>query len=724
MQEFSFFSDEYYEQGTNLVNANSGVTQFAVSLRKSTLVVDRRLVAGALLALILEFWVLFSDVHFLWRPANSSGPRNLVASVQSISNKVMVRTPLQLSWTRVRPGDPLYEGDEIATLGEATTTIRFTTSEQLTLGANSMLALRRARSVARRTVKLALVRGTLLQAASNATPSTASTFEIEVAGRKLVTNSATGFKIQSSGSGEPLIRLTESPQPKSLAAPITVASLTPARLTIESSEAARLSGPDDHATIADPETVRLAWKIRSRADLTALEVARDERFTQLILNRPVPNQSSWLFRPEYKGRYYWRITSGTTGGRVLASEVRSFEVMRTLQKPKLIRPEIEQSAPANLRKLRAPELKKPAVEYDHSSILLRLLDLAWQAWLPTAQAADETVNSKPNSPEKAPGSQYKVKLNWYGVAGAHAYTLQVATEPRFTHLVAEKVLTEPSYVWHSEVAGYYYWRVAAIDAEGDRGPFSEFMTFDIKAERNVIGDDSSYETFLRFDEYSAHQQQFRIMLGPNFQHYHSSSTDSANSPASVNFDLSTLRQGQVEYAYRLSNYYSVQLALRTEAQALQARDFRDRPTQNGLHYNETVIGIGIERRFFEPTHYYTFQAGIRNSFIDIPVRDSSTQLALTTFSFLGAYAILGYNKPLAHSLELNFRTGPTFQYADGSTRVGLLVSQQASKALNDIFSFGLRFEEDFRYYSFGSDQLSGSATTLGVRFLGFLEFNF
>ncbi|MBI3556779.1 MAG: hypothetical protein HY074_10990, partial [Deltaproteobacteria bacterium] len=624
------------------------MNNFASALLPSKLVTSRRLTIGALLALVLEFWVLFSDVHFLWHPTTASGPRNLVASVQAISSRVMVRSPLQLSWTRVSPGDSLYEGDEIATLGDATATIRFTDSEQLTLGANSMLALRRARSVTRQTVKLALVRGTLLQATGTTAANTSGNLEIEVSGRKLVTNGTAGFKIQSADQGEPLIRLNDSP----LAKPLAATKLVPQRLAIETPEAAKLSGPDDGIIIADPDTVRLSWKTRSRPDLTALEIARDERFTQLILNRPVPNQTSWLFKPEYKGRYYWRVTSGTVGERVLASQVRFFDITRTLEKPKLIRPKIEQSTPTDSHKLRAPELKKPAVRYNESSAYWRLLHLAWSALIADAIAEDAPAQApapEPTDPPSVPASHYKVNLNWYGVAGAHAYTLQVATEPKFTHLVAEKVLTEPAYIWRSEVAGFYYWRVAAIDADGDRGPFSEFMTIDIKAERNVMGDDSTYETFLRYDEYSAHQQQFRLMLGPTLQRYHSSSTDTANSPANVSYARTTLRQAQVEYAYRVNSYYSVQFLLRTEAAGLRAENFRDRPGQNQINYNETIIGLGVERRFFEPSHYYSLAVGVRNSFIDIPTRDSDTQLTMTSFGFLGAYGIFGYHKPLSHA---------------------------------------------------------------------------
>ena len=711
MQEFSLFSnfsEELYEQGANLVNSNLAVKPFASSSARNTLVIDRRLVAGALLALIVEFWVLFSDVHFLWQPTGISGPRTLVASVQAVSSRVMVRTPLQLSWHRVSPGDSLFEGDEIATLDDATATIRFTDAELLTLGANSMLALRRARTMARQTVKLALVRGTLLQTAGTTNPNSASSFEIEVAGRKLVTNSAAGFHIQNTGVGEPLIRLNDQPLAKHES---IVAVSTPPRPTFESLEAARLSSPNDESTISDPDTVKLAWRIRSRPDLTALEIARDEHFTQIVLNRPLPNQTSWFYRPDHKGRYFWRITNGTINGRLLTSEVRSFDIVRTLEKPKLIRPQIENSAPTNSHKLRAPELKRPAVEYNHSSLLIQLFNLAWNTAIPSALGDEPAKPGEPAAPppppstsasgsdskpsEPAAAAQYKVKLNWYGVAGAHAYTLQISAEPRFTRLAAEKVLTEPAYIWHSEVAGFYYWRVAAIDAEGDRGPFSEFMTFDIKAERNVVGDDSSYETFLRFDEYSAHAHQFRLLLGPTFQRYDFTSKDSANSPASANYTMSTLRQGQAEYAYRINNYYSIQGMLRTEAQGLQASNFRNLPRQNGLHYNETVVSLAVERRFFEPTHYYTLQAGIRNTFVDIPTKDSDTQLTLSTFSFIGPYATFGYNKPLSHS-----------------------------KAVNDIFTYGLRFEEDYRYYNFGSDLISGTATSAALRIFGFLEFNF
>ena len=83
--------------------------------------------------------------------------------------------------------------------------------------------------------------------------------------------------------------------------------------------------------------------------------------------------------------------------------------------------------------------------------------------------------------------------------------------------MAEEKLPSMSFVWRTDNPGFYYWRVAGIDADGDRGPFSEFNTFAIKADRNKAGDETTFDTYRLFDPYSPTTQKLRILWAPTFE---------------------------------------------------------------------------------------------------------------------------------------------------------------------------------------------------------------
>jgi hypothetical protein len=274
------------------------------------------------------------------------------------------------------------------------------------------------------------------------------------------------------------------------------------------------------------------------------------------------------------------------------------------------------------------------------------------------------------------------------------------------------------------VAGFYYWRVAAVDSEGDRGPFSEFMTFDIKAAQNQAGDETSYDTYLRFDEYTGHNHKFRLLVGPEYSTYTFKPDNNSVSPPAFRYHAFTARQGRIEYEYRLDNHYSLAVALSSEATRLTSSNFENRTSQHSLNLNETLLAVGATRRVFEPHYYLTFTPSIRASFIDVPVRNSNTQLTLTTFSWVGADFMAGIHKPLGHNQELAASLGPKLLYANQSIWYGATINEQFSQAVNDIFSFGARLAQRFDLVNFGGDNIGGHAYRLKLDAYVFVEFNF
>jgi hypothetical protein len=653
----------------------------------------------AALALSVELWMLLSDVHFLWHPEDVALSRQVVAHVDSVVRRVLVRTPLQLSWQRAGRGEALREGDEIATLDESEAVITFLDAEKLKLGPNSMMRVRRIEAADKPVFRLALLRGSVVPdqlAGANTAPK--GRVEIEVAG-------------QGAAPGAP------TAVPLGAAARISLPATSPG-LAVPRIAAPVASAPEDGTILLNPAQVRLAWRAPSEAEALTVEVARDPAFRQLVLRHEMPGGGELLFHPSAKGHYYWRILAHGAEGAQSVSAVSRFEVIGALASPKLQRPKIETEDSGAQQKLSPPKLRKPSIHYQPGASLwrraLELLARGLALIEPDAAAADTTASEDVHG-------RYSVKLSWYPVGGAHAYTLQISTDARFNHLVAEKILTEAGYTWHSNVAGFYYWRVSAVDSQGDRGPFSEFMTFEIKADRNKSGDETSYETYLKFDEYAGHVHRFRLLAGPELSNYTFVPNGTQISPSTTRYSVLTARQAQAEYAYRIDNHYSLEVSARTALSHIIASHIEP-PGQHTLNQNETTIWAGGERRLFEPSYYWTFEGGIRFSVLDLPVNPGT--LVLNTFNFFGFQGQAGITKPVGHEIDLTFKAGPIFMYGDQSLWYGGLFSEAFSKGLTDVFSAGLRFEQELSFYHLESDILGGDARRGRYDAYIFLEFNF
>lgn len=87
------------------------------------------------------------------------------------------------------------------------------------------------------------------------------------------------------------------------------------------------------------------------------------------------------------------------------------------------------------------------------------------------------ILSAPAQNAKLRGSS--VELSWGGVQQADRYLLQLAREPGFATIVRE--VPDVKGTRRTEAGllemGTYYWRVASVRADGDRGPFGESRTF-------------------------------------------------------------------------------------------------------------------------------------------------------------------------------------------------------------------------------------------------------
>jgi hypothetical protein len=462
-----------------------------------------------------------------------------------------------------------------------------------------------------------------------------------------------------------------------------------------------------------------------------VEVSRDEGFSDVVLRREIVDGSAQTeFSPSSKGRYFWRVTR-LAGNSQAASAVAAFEVRRRLSSPVLYRPRVQRGiTPVPARgPIEPPVLGRPVIRYQKESyrrdpgvtamrFALGMLDWMFGTEVKAAEGPAPDTEKKP--------SRYEVDLDWEAVGGAKAYLLQISASEDFSHPIAEKITEDTTYRWRTDIAGSYYWRVAAIDPEGERGPFSEFNTFSIRAERNRQGDETTYDTYMPFDDYAKYRSNLRLTYGPVYSNYYFSSSR-VDSPASVIFRKRSWLNGQVGFDYRVTPYYSLQFAARQDRATLDAADYESRPTQEALTQTETVFGVGVERRFFKPRHYFMVQGGVRVSYIDIPVLALTSQLdhlVFNAFGFFGPYAAIGARQLLGRDYDAGVILGGMFQYSGDSSRYSQYAAIEARRTVADWMHVGVRIDEIVSAYRFAADNLEGSGHSLTLRPLLIIDMSF
>lgn len=383
-----------------------------------------------------------------------------------------------------------------------------------------------------------------------------------------------------------------------------------------------------------------------------------------------------------------------------------------LLKPSLHRPVIRAPAGAGPGVLIPPTPKKSIIRYPDSSQIIQ--PTHWMSHLFSIHEAyaDEA-------------RFYEVDLEWDEVPGAHHYVLQISADPRFKKLVHSSEQAEKRLNWKTDIPGTYYWRVAGVTSDKQRGPFSEFVTFNIRANHPESNDETTFNTYGRFDDYSTRRSTFRVLTGPNWTQYSFSPNDRKVSTEKINYTKLSFINLQTEYDYRLSPYTSIAAGIRAERSTLKNGDFEARPQQDPLSQDEIMFSGGVERRYFWPKHYWTLLVGLRVSYLDTPMlKPGKTQIEMTNLVFVGPSAIVGFHKDLSNKTLFSTRLGGVAQYTGSELRLVQLGELELKRTLNDSIALGLRFSETFSYFSYDSDDLNGSARSLGVRPLFFMEVRF
>lgn len=564
-------------------------------------------IAAALVLLVLELCVWFSDTHFLWKPKSRLSHRPEIARLTERSGLVRVRGPSQLEWLNAPQGVALYEGDEVATLEDSTAVMELSDGQKLNLGPNSVLLLKGAIRLKEPVLKFALLSGTLSQGDPSNPGSAGRKLEIEMGSKVIQTSTQENFTI---------------------------------------------------------------------------------------------------------GTHRELQANAVTAGRE-ASRARP-----TLEAPVLLHPKIIQRATPGESAIPAPILQPARIHYkDLGAWLYRGIGLVLDGMVSSAHAEEPKA--------QAPERKYRVLLEWQPVPRARAYLIQISADPSFEKLLYEATTALPRTEWQTDVPGTYYWRAAAQDTAGNQSAFSEFLKFRIVAQTNLQSDESSYETYLKYDEYVSNRNTVRVMWGPLFNHYAFRSKDSVISPGNFQYNSSTLQHLQLEYDYRLDPYYSIQFGYRNDRTVLTKNDVQGENLGNRrLIQDENIVFMGLQRRYFWPRHYFTLSGAIRISYLDIPDHNAPGLLAINNFGFFGFSATGGWRHLIGRQAEAGISLGTVFQYSGDSSRTGGFLGIDYVKSINSNLFFGARTDIGYIYYKFEASDTQGRAVQVPIRCLFLLGISF
>lgn len=202
--------------------------------------------------------------------------------------------------------------------------------------------------------------------------------------------------------------------------------------------------PENEQTVTlvgERPRVLFRWKPAPLARRYRIEVAQDERFGRVVFEREV-EQTEFAWEASGPGDYFWRVrsvfgeddASAPRGGR------RFSLTEKPLPPPPEVAPRYEIEAPAR------PARPK------------RRGGLDWLFPIRDAFAAEEPVEGK---------------LRWSPSRGATAYRVEIARDDDFEEIVLRREVKGVELEWREAAPGKYFFRVAAVDADGRRGAFSQ-----------------------------------------------------------------------------------------------------------------------------------------------------------------------------------------------------------------------------------------------------------
>lgn len=280
--------------------------------------------------------------------------------------------------------------------------------------------------------------------------------------------------------------------------------------------------PANGATGA-PQTALLKWRAVPDGTSYQVQVATDEEFVAVVAAREVTTTQAEIPGLAAETQYFWRVRAVVSDQTGAWSAIWSFTtgVTRPGAAPRLLTPakgsenlvppleltwtEVPRAVGYQLQIARTRSFEQPLVNQFVPGIAARVGELAantlfywrvrahntagegpWSAiWcFKTRQGAVEVRTQLVAPRNNATNVPLSVKLQWTAVAHATGYQVQVATDERFTNLIADPQTTLPYHHLTGLLQGArYFWRARAFNAAGE-GPWSLIWRFTtIQAEK-------------------------------------------------------------------------------------------------------------------------------------------------------------------------------------------------------------------------------------------------
>lgn len=229
----------------------------------------------------------------------------------------------------------------------------------------------------------------------------------------------------------------------------------------------------------EKKEILFSWVDRYKASSYEIQLSKDKIFTQLMTSKTTEDS---FYGPGVfsKGEYFWRVRAKFVNNQFSDwSKTYRFSLTHELSLPDaaFVDPTPEVAI--------APETSAPSVE--PAEVTSNKPDFESMSMKkPVSKTPDkQTLGFDRGAKGREPQSLQKFlkkppKLSWIKIKGAESYKLEIADDKSFKNIVVSPKLKTPEYVWSTAKPGDYFWRVKAMGAMGQIGPWSDIEKLIVK----------------------------------------------------------------------------------------------------------------------------------------------------------------------------------------------------------------------------------------------------
>ncbi len=402
--------------------------------------IEKALIAGATIVLVLSLFLLFEDGLIL----DDSDVQNLqpVGTFSKSVNDVRRKVNNGLTWQNVDQKDRVFEGDSIFTGDDSEAQVDLDKGGSLMLDPKSLVVVHTSKDG----LEVDLQYGSLLGKIEDDKPIVI----VQEGQRNEITTKNAELRITKDEKGSAQIEV--------LAGEVQVTETGPSgsgqSKTIKENEAAEISRsgvtesksapisllePAQGAQVwqSSSRAVSFKWKSAAAATKYHIEFAQDAGFSEIVFDKTTSNSEIGLTElPNGTGAYYWRIRTDQSS---------TSAATKSLPRRIFLYPDV------------AP--------------------------VPTMPANDQVFTVDPTFSE----SSRVVMVAWRDQAGSASFKVQVAKDKDFRSIVAEQTVTGKNWRTKPLPAGPYYWKVFGQHPQRKTSPASDASQFSIvERERPLV----------------------------------------------------------------------------------------------------------------------------------------------------------------------------------------------------------------------------------------------